>query len=311
MFIKKNPFLPYFYFSRPHTIIGTTLSVTVLFLLAWFLGRSAGLLPGVPNSGGIILWGQTLLACLCANIYIVGLNQITDIEIDKINKPELPLASGEFTLQKAMRIIVIAVFCSLILAWLSGFYLLLTVILSLLLGTGYSLPPFRWKRYYFWAAFCIIAVRGLIVNILLFLHFQYQLIGEQGLPGPIILLTSAMLVYSLTIAWFKDIPDMEGDAKFQIRTVSIRLGAAKVFRYGNILLGMTLLGLSLVCYIWPLALNARIMGTSHFGLLMALYAVSQEIDLRENRQVRNYYLFIWILFFAEYLIFGFAAGVGA
>jgi len=223
----------------------------------------------------------------------------------------LPLASGDFTLQKAYNIIFISVFISLWLAWSSGFYLMLTVILSLLLGTGYSLPPFRWKRYYFWAAFCIIAVRGLIVNILLFLHFQCQLTGGEGLPGPILLLTSAMLVYSLIIAWFKDIPDMEGDAKFQIKTVSIRLGAEKVFRFGNILLGLTLLSLSLICYVWPLALNAKIMGTAHLGLLMALYSVSREIDLKEHSEVRNYYLFIWILFFAEYLIFGFAAGVGA
>ena len=31
---------------------------------------------------------------LLANVYIVGLNQLSDIEIDRVNKPELPLASG-------------------------------------------------------------------------------------------------------------------------------------------------------------------------------------------------------------------------
>ncbi len=32
------------------------------------------------------------------NICIVGLNQIFDVPIDRINKPYLPLASGEFSM---------------------------------------------------------------------------------------------------------------------------------------------------------------------------------------------------------------------
>ena len=36
----------------------------------------------------------TLVACLAANIYVVGLNQLTDIAIDQVNKPTLPLAAG-------------------------------------------------------------------------------------------------------------------------------------------------------------------------------------------------------------------------
>jgi homogentisate phytyltransferase/homogentisate geranylgeranyltransferase len=40
---------------------------------------------------------QALIPALCMNVYIVGLNQIYDIEIDKVNKPYLPLASGEYS----------------------------------------------------------------------------------------------------------------------------------------------------------------------------------------------------------------------
>ena len=36
--------------------------------------------------------------CL-ANLYIVGINQLSDIEIDKVNKPYLPLASGELSVK--------------------------------------------------------------------------------------------------------------------------------------------------------------------------------------------------------------------
>lgn len=35
-----------------------------------------------------------VLALLCGNGYIVGVNQIFDDDIDKVNKPFLPIASG-------------------------------------------------------------------------------------------------------------------------------------------------------------------------------------------------------------------------
>lgn len=72
-------------FTRPHTIIATTIQVVSLFLIA---GGSQVLSP--TNLGPVLL---TLITCLALNITIVGLNQITDVEIDRINKPRLPLAS--------------------------------------------------------------------------------------------------------------------------------------------------------------------------------------------------------------------------
>lgn len=43
-----------------------------------------------------------LVALLCGNGFIVGINQIYDVDIDQVNKPYLPIASGEhsLTLQK-------------------------------------------------------------------------------------------------------------------------------------------------------------------------------------------------------------------
>ncbi|GKE58944.1 UbiA prenyltransferase family protein [Tanacetum coccineum] len=40
----------------------------------------------------------TLGGCL-VNLYTTGINQLSDIEIDKVNKPYLPLASGEFSVE--------------------------------------------------------------------------------------------------------------------------------------------------------------------------------------------------------------------
>ncbi len=282
-------------FSRLHTVIGTTLSITALYVLALSFSNYQYL--------HISTWLLTLLSCLGANIYIVGLNQITDVEIDRINKPYLPLASGAFSIRLGYIIISVSVIVSLIIALTLGKYLALTVLLSLMLGTMYSLPPFRLKRFYFWAAFCIIAVRGLIVNILLFLHFHHTISQKAELPPIIWLLTATIFIYSIIIAWFKDIPDMEGDQQFNIRTLTLRWGAKNVFYIGNILITFIYLCLMILPFYAALQVNKHFFLAAHLFFLIALWIVNARVKIHSKVSFRLYYQFIWILFFLEYITF--------
>ena len=54
-------------------------------------GATAGMAISTPLILAIL---YALPAALLMNVYIVGLNQLFDIELDRINKPELPLAAG-------------------------------------------------------------------------------------------------------------------------------------------------------------------------------------------------------------------------
>ena len=155
-------------FFRPHTIIGTSLSVLALYLIALGSTNTAIAISNVKIM--LAVW----LACLCGNVYIVGLNQLTDVEIDRINKPDLPLASGSFTLKQGWIIVALMGISAIAIAGLSSTWLLATVGISLLIGTAYSLPPIRLKQFPLLAAFCILTVRGIVVNIGLFLHYSQQ-----------------------------------------------------------------------------------------------------------------------------------------
>ena len=82
-------------FTRPHTIRGT--------ILASIAGTVRALVdtPGAIASAN---WGAMLpraaigmVALLLGNAYIVGINQIFDRDIDVMNKPFLPVASGEMS----------------------------------------------------------------------------------------------------------------------------------------------------------------------------------------------------------------------
>ena len=134
-------------FSRPHTIIGTSLSAIALYLIC--LATTGNQITTVNLEQMLAVW----LACLCGNVYIVGLNQLYDVEIDRINKPSLPLVSGEFTLKEGRSIVRIAGFLALLIAALGGRWLLGTVAISLVIGSAYSIPPIRLKRFPFFAAF--------------------------------------------------------------------------------------------------------------------------------------------------------------
>lgn len=282
-------------FSRPHTVIGTTVSITVLYLIARSFSAGTDL--------QLTFLGWTLLSCLGANIFIVGLNQITDIAIDRINKPYLPLASGAITRRTANWWIGISVVLSLSIAAMLGKYLLITVLLSLLLGTLYSLPPVRLKRFHFWAAFCIIAVRGLIVNLLLFLHFHYRINGSQTIPAIIWLLTGTIFIYGIIIAWFKDLPDIEGDARYDIRTLSIRLGAERVLWIGVVLLTLTYAVLIFYVQWFPFEGQADVFSLAHVGFGLALLILASRVQLSQKVSIARFYQAVWVLFFLEYGLF--------
>ena len=298
-------------FSRPHTIIGTTLSVVALGVMAAVLPSPLQLTSGGNPALATISILLALIPSLCANIYIVGLNQLTDINIDRINKPNLPLASGRFSFVQATWIVAIMGGLAIILAAIHGPILLATVIVSMTIGTCYSLPPIRLKRFPFWAAFCIFGVRGIVVNLGFYLYFsnlfggfnQFPL-ASLFIPPEVWALSQFVILFTLAIAFLKDIPDLEGDRIFHVLTLTVRLGAGRVFKLSSWIL--TLCYLLLISYaalgLLPSA-NPYFLILSHLGLLALFWKQSGTIDTSNLKNVRQYYQFIWKLFFLEYILF--------
>ncbi|NEP56422.1 MAG: homogentisate phytyltransferase [Symploca sp. SIO2G7] len=286
-------------FSRPHTIVGTSFSVWALYPIA-LTATEAHLTVGSLEQ----LLGSWI-ACLCGNVYIVGLNQLEDVEIDLINKPHLPIAAGEFSRRQAQLIVAVCGILALLLAGLLGKWLLLMVSTSLAIGTAYSLPPVRLKQSPFWAALCIFSVRGAIVNLGLFLHFSWVLQGGTVMmPTPAVwALTLFILVFTFAIAIFKDIPDMEGDKQYNITTFTIRLGKPVVFNLARWVITVCYMGMMVASWYLTASINPIFLGVTHLAALSLLWWRSQNIDLQNQKAIASCYQFIWKLFFLEYLLF--------
>ncbi|MBM0743904.1 homogentisate phytyltransferase [Phormidium sp. CLA17] len=291
-------------FSRPHTIIGTSLSVLALYLIAI---SESGYSPLPPISAALSplrsSFFPTLLACLCGNVYIVGLNQLEDVEIDRINKPRLPLASGEFSRRQGVMIVVAMGILAIAIAALQSPYLLTMVGISLLIGTVYSLPPIRLKRFPFWASLCIFTVRGIVVNLGLFLHFDSLLLSPFAIPPSVWALTAFVLVFTFAIAIFKDVPDMEGDRQYNISTFTLKLGQQKVFNLARWVITASYIGMVLAGFARLPGVHIFFLISTHLMLLGILWLRSVQVDLHDKGSISRFYQFIWKLFFLEYLLF--------
>lgn len=58
------------------------------------------------------------------------------------------------------------------------------------------------------------------------------------MPENVIILTLFIIVFSIVISWFKDLPDVEGDAQYNIKSFAILYSPRFVLITGNLLVAM-------------------------------------------------------------------------
>ncbi|EXB38148.1 Homogentisate phytyltransferase 2 [Morus notabilis] len=90
-----------------------------------------------------------LIAVLLANANFMGINQIYDADIDRVNKPDLPIPSGELSIRQAWFLAVFEALAGLLILRLMNANLITTALycFGLFLGAAYSVPPIRFKRH--------------------------------------------------------------------------------------------------------------------------------------------------------------------
>ena len=276
-------------FSRPHTLLGTFISATGLYVIA---------VSELPGSGlDHLLW--VMLAGAGVNVAIVGVNQLTDIEIDRVNKPYLPLAAGDLSPAAARRIVAVAALVPIVLALTQGVLETVAVVAALAVGAAYSLPPLRLKRFPVAASLSISGVRAAVVNLGVYGHFALAFGGELEIPGAVWALTLFVLPFSFAIAVLKDVPDLEGDRRFRIATFTVRLGPRRAARLGIGALvaayaGMIVAGPLLLTDAQPLVLAG-----GHAAALVLLVSWARRAD---PARFDRFYMRVWVLFFLEYVL---------
>jgi homogentisate phytyltransferase / homogentisate geranylgeranyltransferase len=293
-----KPLITLWKFSRPHTIIGSVISIFTLFYIICENHETLSL----PYLFMALSVGVT------CNVFIVGINQIADVNIDKINKPYLPIPSGILSVKQAKTIVFTALFLSLGLALLTSPYLFAIIALAATIGWAYSMPPFYLKQHHITAALSITIVRGVLLNAGGFLVFNYLINNSLEMPENVKILTLFIIVFSVVISWFKDLPDIQGDAKYKIKTFAILYTPKFALITGNLLVGFAYLftiylkGTEYLLSETPF-FETQVLLFGHI-ILFGLFMINAfSIRLSEHQSIKKFYTRFWWFFFAEYVLY--------
>lgn len=314
--LRKPPFpVVIWKFTRPHTLIGSALAVPALHIYA------SSSLKAALTQQNLISILYAVLPSLLMNLYVTGLNQVTDVAIDKVNKPHLPIAAGILSRPAAITTCIVALVVSLAFGVAHPLFgsngLNVTLWGSFILGTIYSLKPFRLKRFPLLAAVCIVAVRGTIINAGFYAHAKTAGLGL----GPTSFLSCLMNdvrcslstlyfgIFGLVIALMKDVPDVLGDRLANIRTMSVRVGPKNMFQASRYIL-MGLFWSTSAAFSGLAAKSNTVqrgfVALCAMGAGISMHVKAKQVDPTNPGMVYKYYMHLWLLFYLSYAVLPFA-----
>ena len=218
----------YFELGRPFTLVAPA--------LGFLSGALTAVGAAPPESWSLGLMIPPILGSLMAATLNAGnnaLNQIYDLEIDRVNKPKRPLPSGRLTIAQAWIYTAVTYSAALVLAWLvvpspalthaaSGrhecFWLVAIAVFCTFI---YSVPPLRTKRLGIWANVTIAIPRGTLLKVAGWSSVKTIAGMEPWYIGAIFGL------FLLGATTTKDFADMEGDRRGGCRTLPIQYGVRR------------------------------------------------------------------------------------
>ena len=206
--------------ARPFTLVAPA--------LGFFSGAvtAIGAAPREPWSVSLLV--PALTGAVMAGVFNAGsnaLNQIYDLEIDRINKPKRPLTSGRLTIRQAWWFTALAYALTLVLAWLVApggrhecFWIVAIAVVATIV---YSVPPMRTKQRGMWANITIAIPRGVLLKVAGWSAVKTVFGVEPWFIG------SIFGLFLLGASTTKDFADMEGDRRGGCRTLPIIHGPRK------------------------------------------------------------------------------------
>ncbi|WVY99237.1 hypothetical protein V8G54_031388, partial [Vigna mungo] len=320
----KEFMVAFYLFCYPYTVIGRTLST---------VSASLFVVERLSDISPLFFIGllQALVPHLFMDIYVNGVNQLFDLEIDKFlasfvaDKQTLSSIGiwanilynwchyccikfdSEFWACLDYRFLAIDLECCVVLSSLDGLFdqcefssiadKLIFVLKMLRHKHMYRLwkvPLLRWKGHPLLAAMVIFATWAVIFPITFFAHMQTFVLKRAIIfPRSMSFAVVFLGFYSLGIALFKDIPDIDGDQTFGIQSFSARLGQKRVFWICVSLFEMAF-GVAVVAGLTSSSPLVKIVTSlGHAVLGSILWYQAKSVDLSSKASIGSFYMLIW------------------
>ena len=217
----------YFQLSRPVNVLITLVSIPVA---CWIAGGTA------------CSWFIILLSSMTGALVASGanaINDVFDIVIDRINRPDRPLPRGALTPQDARRMWLIVSALAIFINLFLNSTALLIVVLSISLLYFYSA---RLKR--------TVLIGNVVIGSMTGMAFIYGGVVVGRIERAVVPAIFAFFV-NLARELLKDIEDMEGDRKEHAITLPIKYGVLPALVLATISLGV-LLGTTILAVLFAL-----------------------------------------------------------
>ena len=206
----------YWTFARPFTLVPP------------MVGIFSGALIGYGASHApfrVLHVGLAVGAAAVLNAASNGLNQICDLENDRINKPHRPLPSGKMTLGRAWAFVAVTYAAALVMVAAVNRETFAIYAIAALATVAYSAPPVRLKRHPVGSNLIIALIRGALLKVAGWAAVSTVLTSVE--PWYI---GSIYFVFLLGATTTKDFADIEGDRAAGCITLPVRFGAASSAR---------------------------------------------------------------------------------
>ena len=221
-----------------------------------------------------IAWFSVLLASFAAAFTLSAgniINDIYDLGIDKVNRPERPLPSAKISKNSALILYFLFIAASLILSWFINLCAFMIVIIATILLVIYS--KFL-KRVLF--------VGNILVALLTGLVFIFGGVAVRNPSAAIIPALFAFLINFIREV-VKDMQDVDGDKNAGVNTFPIRYG----FQKSKILI--LLITFTLILYtLYPFV--ARLYKIEYFIIVMIIVNPILVFSLKilfKDRSIKN------------------------
>lgn len=227
--------------SRPFTLLPPLVGILSGAVCAFGSAHNPDLSRGI--TWPIVL--TVLIGSVCASAMNAAsniVNQIADLEIDRMNKPQRPLPRGEVSIAGAWGVAAALYVLAILPTWVvvphpyqslaarmtaplhlhAAFFI---YVIGALATFVYSFPAFgRTKRHWFWANFTIAVTRGGLLKVAGWSFVASVALWEPWTIG------SVFALFLLGATSTKDFSDMAGDREHGVVTLPIRFGVGPAAR---------------------------------------------------------------------------------
>lgn len=220
-----NKIVDYIHLIRPFTLVPPTVAVISggLLALGFYSRLSFDSFPEgwtkvdfIPLIMGALLYGILNGA---SNAY----NQVTDLEVDRVNRPGRPIPSGKISIKEALGFAFTVYTIGLVIAYIISFPFFVVTAICLIITTLYSTPPIYLKKRFILSTSTIALCQSWLFLLAGWVIYPF------ANPWELTFWFIGLVLFTLLIGacGTKDFTEVEGDGKFDMKTLPILYGNEK------------------------------------------------------------------------------------